>query len=288
LERKIIGRMEGEPSRQLHALVGLGELKHDLEAFPAGHPGRQLLPGLESTDPEDVFSVVPYEKGHTLLFTIEQLVGGPEAMESYMRAYVSKFADGGPIDTADWYAHLCAHFPSVDFAMSLDLPSWFKGEGMPPRLPSYDRTLLLAVEKFATEWLNIGGAPKSAEEDVYLTSFSAWQQMLFLDELGKQTTTSLSQALLATLNSAYALEQSQNVEIQMRWYKLALGHAYSAAYAGAAKFACQHGRMKYCRPIYKMLFANPASRQLALDTFIANRSFYHPVAAAMIAKDLQL
>lgn len=27
--------------------------------------------------PDDAFSIVPYEKGHTFLFYLEQLVGGP-------------------------------------------------------------------------------------------------------------------------------------------------------------------------------------------------------------------
>lgn len=253
------------------------------------HPGRQLLPDLRGTDPEDVFSVVPYEKGHTLLFTIEQMVGGPERMDEYLAAYIKAFGHGGPIDTATWYEHLCRHFADVDFS-SLDLSAWFKGAGMPPVIPDYDRSLLLAVESFAAAWLASGGAPKSVEDDEYLRSFSPWQQMLFLNKIEESSAADekVTPALLTALSEAYSLESSNNVEILMRWYKLALSHGHSPAYAGAARFATQHGRMKYCRPIYRLLFANEATKQLALDTFKEHRTFYHPVAAAMIAKDLGL
>ena len=44
------------------------------------------------------------------------------------------------------------------------------------------------------------------------------------------------------------------------------------------------------RPLYKTLFGCgwPEAAALALDTFKANRSFYHPIAAKMLAKDLGL
>jgi len=35
-----------------------------------------LVKDLVGIDPEDVFNTVPYEKGHTLLFYLETLLGG--------------------------------------------------------------------------------------------------------------------------------------------------------------------------------------------------------------------
>lgn len=39
------------------------------------HPHTCLVPNLKNTDPDDAFTVVPYEKGHTFLFYLEQLLG---------------------------------------------------------------------------------------------------------------------------------------------------------------------------------------------------------------------
>jgi leukotriene-A4 hydrolase len=36
-----------------------------------------LVPDLKEISPDDTFSCVPYEKGHTLLFHLEELAGGP-------------------------------------------------------------------------------------------------------------------------------------------------------------------------------------------------------------------
>ena len=45
------------------------------------------------------------------------------------------------------------------------------------------------------------------------------------------------------------------------------------------------GRMKYCRPIYRLL--NEVDRDLARKTFMEHGvSFLHPIAKAMVAKDL--
>lgn len=40
-------------------------------------PYTKLVPDLKGVDPDDAFSVVPYEKGFALLYYIETLVGGP-------------------------------------------------------------------------------------------------------------------------------------------------------------------------------------------------------------------
>lgn len=40
-------------------------------------PYTQLIPDLKGVDPDDAFSIVPYEKGFTLLFYLETLLGGP-------------------------------------------------------------------------------------------------------------------------------------------------------------------------------------------------------------------
>jgi leukotriene-A4 hydrolase len=74
---------------------------------------------------------------------------------------------------------------------------------------------------------------------------------MFLDELDRLSAGKLSATILSELDQTYQVSQSGNVEILMRWYQLCLHNDYEPAFAGAALFATQHGRMKYCRPIYK-------------------------------------
>jgi leukotriene-A4 hydrolase len=39
-------------------------------------PYTRLIPDLNGVNPDDAFSIVPYEKGFTLLFYLETLLGG--------------------------------------------------------------------------------------------------------------------------------------------------------------------------------------------------------------------
>ena len=48
------------------------------------------------------------------------------------------------------------------------------------------------------------------------------------------------------------------------------------------------GRMKYIRPLYRLLYQSGIGKTTALDTFKSSRQMYHPVAAKMVAADLGL
>lgn len=109
-----------------------------------------------------------------------------------------------------------------------------------------------------------------------------------LELIDRRTAGKMTPSALAALDERYALSDTGNVEIAMKWFMLCLHNNYQPAYQKAAAFAARHGRMKYCRPVLKTLFHCPGGRQLALDTFEENRAFYHPIAAKMIEKDLEL
>lgn len=48
-----------------------------IAAIGENSPLTCLVPDLKGISPDDAFSRVPYEKGHTLLFHLEELAGGP-------------------------------------------------------------------------------------------------------------------------------------------------------------------------------------------------------------------
>lgn len=48
-----------------------------VKALGEDNPFTQLVVDLTGIDPDDTFSSVVYEKGHTFLFYLEQLLGGP-------------------------------------------------------------------------------------------------------------------------------------------------------------------------------------------------------------------
>jgi hypothetical protein len=46
--------------------------------------------------------------------------------------------------------------------------------------------------------------------------------------------------------------------------------------------------MKFVRPLYRALHESEMGRDLAVDAFLKNKDFYHPICAKMIASDLKL
>lgn len=70
----------------------------------------KLIPNLTGVDPDDAFSTVPYEKGHTLLYYIEHLLGGPQVFEPFLKAYLDKYKYQS-IVTSTWKDYLYEYFP---------------------------------------------------------------------------------------------------------------------------------------------------------------------------------
>jgi leukotriene-A4 hydrolase len=91
LERKIIELMYGEDMSLLDANVGKGELKHAIQLLGEDHTFTSLNPELENIDPDDAFSVVPYEKGFTFLYYLETLVG-KENFQIILQDYIKKYS----------------------------------------------------------------------------------------------------------------------------------------------------------------------------------------------------
>ncbi len=54
------------------------------------------------------------------------------------------------------------------------------------------------------------------------------------------------------------------------------------------QFLKEQGRMKFLRPLYKALFKSKMGKDMAVQTFKEARQSYHPIAAKMVAADLQV
>lgn len=294
LERKILGRIHGEKHRHMHAIVGLGSLRDSIGQFPKDSPATQLVVDLRDTDPDDVFSTVPYEKGHTLLAYLEEQVGGPTVFEPYLRAHIQHFS-GKSITSEQWRAFLLKYFQDNPEATqkltNLDWNAWLCGRGMPPALPKYDDELVVPCRALAASYLPQSDASNTMTVDEahrLFASFTLQQKLIFLDAL-LDYKDRLDLATLGQLQSVHEIGKSTNVELLLKWYMLNLHLKDETVFPDVVKYITQHGRMKYNRPLYRLMAAVSAKgAKLAHDTFQEHRSFYHPIAATMIAKDLGL
>ncbi|KJH45033.1 putative leukotriene A-4 hydrolase/aminopeptidase [Dictyocaulus viviparus] len=137
LERKINGRLLGEPQRQFESECGFDEcLKNAVKTFGDTHEFTKLIPNLHGVDPDDAFSSIPYEKGSALLFTLEQLIGDSARFEKFLRTYIDKYALQS-VTTDCWKSELYSFFSDKKNILdNLDWNVWLFAPGVPPR-PKY-------------------------------------------------------------------------------------------------------------------------------------------------------
>ncbi|CAO3637411.1 unnamed protein product [Cunninghamella blakesleeana] len=291
IERKITGRLHGEAERQFSAIIGWKALKESVELFGADSPATVLKPDLSGgIDPDDYFSSVPYEKGFNLLYHIEKVVGGPSIFEPFLKSYVQKYA-GQSITTDDWKNYLFEYFEKthgqeyVDKLNTIDWNTWINGAGMPPVDPQFDTTLAKQCYDLADKWDKARqGSDLTEFAPSDIESFSAGQKIVFLEKL--TDCQPLPHELIKKMDELYKLTAIRNADIRFRWQNICLRTSYEPIYPEVVEFITEQGRMKFVRPLFRLLHEAKNGQQLAVDTYLKHRKFYHPIAATLIEKDI--
>ncbi|CAG8521677.1 7152_t:CDS:10 [Ambispora leptoticha] len=288
VERKILGRLHGEKERQFQSIIGYRHLMDSIEKFGADNPLTALAPKLDGVDPDDSFSSVPYEKGFNFLYYIEKIVGGPQVFEPYMKAYVKQFM-GRSITTDDWKDYLFKymeenHGPEKKEALlKIDWDRWINAPGLPPVKNEFDQTFSKACSQLAKRWDDArnndtfeGFSPNDIKD------FNSNQKMVFLQRLFECPP--FPYKAIEALDKVYNLTNVMNSEVRFWWQEVCLRTGYEPIFPHVVKFVTEQGRMKYVRPLYRSL--NRCNSELAKKTFLENKSFYHPIAATMIERDI--
>ncbi|RIB19601.1 leukotriene A4 hydrolase [Gigaspora rosea] len=289
IERKIMGRLHGEAAAEFDAIIGWRALEQDIKLFGENNVLTALTPKLKDVDPDDSFSSVPYEKGFNFLYHIQKVIGGSQNFEPYMKAHVQEFA-GKSITTDDWkrflYSFVEKNCPEKKTDLdNIQWDAWLHSPGMPPVKNEFDHTLAKACHELAERW------NRARDNQVFdefspddIKNFTPGQKMVFLERLFEFSP--LPFPVIEALNKFYSFMDVRNSEIRFRWQLVCLKSEYEPIFPYVVKFVTEQGRMKYVRPLYRLLNQTKNGSELAKKTFRENRSFYHPIAAAMIEKDI--
>merc|ERR550519_1787677 len=219
-ERKIKGRLEGEPTRHFSAIGGWNSLTETVEkVLGPTNPFTSLVVKLAGVDPDDAFSVVPYEKGSTFLWYLEDLVGGGDKMEVFLRTYYKKFAYKS-IDSETFKKYFLEYFSEVEAVKEIDWDTWFHSPGMPVYKPKFDDSLARVSWDLAGRWQEWDVAADCPFDGTELSKFSAGQTQVFLDTLLGGAP--LAVAKLDKMDQLYGLSGSGNVEIVFRWTRVGI------------------------------------------------------------------
>uniref|UniRef100_A0A182VM67 Leukotriene A(4) hydrolase n=2 Tax=Anopheles merus TaxID=30066 RepID=A0A182VM67_ANOME len=290
VEGKIVGRLSGNASRDFHALHGLSELSDCIKTQLADTPElTKLVVDLSECGPDDAFSTVPYIKGSTFLRYLEDLLGGPSKFEPFFRAYLDRFKYQSVL-TNDFKQMLYEWFredPNNEVLLErINWDLWLFGEGMPPVIPSYDRSMLEACLAHATLWAE-NDLDTIKNSPLVKQSLVSVQLIEFLAQLlERKKIVDLTAEKVALLGETYGFSTTKNAELRFRFVRLFIRARLIEKMDEILAFANSNFRMKFVRPVYKELGAWPQARPIAIENYNRVKDQMMTVCAYTVAKDL--
>jgi len=264
-ERRILENLDGAEAKSLGAAIGRNGLDEALAQFGPDSPFTRLKTDGKGMDPDEFYSLVPYEKGFLLVSLFEQ-AAGREKFDAFIKDYIQHFQFTS-ITTEEFLEFLDKALPGV--AAEVDAKRWIYQSGLPDNAPAFESPRLEMLQNLARGW-NDGLRPDPREGESW--SPEDWQ--IFLQELPRK----LSREDCRWLDESFHLTEQGNAEILCNWLIIAANSGYEPAFDRIRSFLSEVGRMKYLKPLYSALYAGEKTKTLAVEIFADNAGGYHPIA----------
>jgi leukotriene A-4 hydrolase/aminopeptidase len=270
-ERRILENLGGQEAKSLASAIGRNGLMEAMNSFGMDSPFTQLQTDSKGSDPDEFYSLVPYEKGYLFVALLEQ-AAGRDKFDAFIKKYIQHFSFTS-ITTAQFEEFLNAELPGV--ADQVRAQEWIHQAGLPDNAPVFASERLTMLENLAQSWSD-GGRPEVAAAKLW--SPEDWQ--IFLQALPR----TLPQKDCAWLDENFKLTAQGNSEILCNWLIIATGSGYEPTFERTARFLGDVGRMKYLKPLYTTLYAGEKTKDLAREIFAKNAAGYHPIARGGIER----
>ncbi|XP_058816536.1 leukotriene A-4 hydrolase [Topomyia yanbarensis] len=292
VEQKIVGRLFGSAVRDFHALHGLSELTDCIKTQLSATPElTKLVVDLSECSPDDAFSTVPYIKGSTFLRYLEDLFDGPAKFEPFFRSYLNKFKYQSVL-TSDFRTALYEWFradPANEVLLErIDWDQWLFGQGLPPVIPNYDRSLLDACKKHATLWAD-NELDSIKSSSILTEKLTSIQTIEFLAQLlDKKKIKDLTSEKIELLGQTYDLHATRNSELRFRFVRLYIRARMMDKMDEILSFLNSNFRMKFVRPIYKELAGWQEAKPIAVANYNKVKDQMMSMCAYGVSKDLDI
>ena len=264
-ERRIVEALHGEDAAVLGWAIGEKALQAEFERFGAEATVTRLRNDLRGTDPDDVFSSIPYEKGSRFMILLER-TAGRERFDAFIRRYIEHFRFTS-ITTEEFMEFVEEELPGV--AAEVDAQRWLYETGMPPNAPVFRSDRLEALTTLAADF---AAGTRPGPEDV--ASWSPAEMLVYLQHLPRP----VEEAACRWLDRNLELTSRGNYEILVEWLAIAAASDYEPAFPRLREVLLRVGRMKYLRPLYKALGGHPRTRALAREVYAAASPGYHELS----------
>ncbi|XAR72080.1 Leukotriene-A(4) hydrolase [Bertholletia excelsa] len=270
-ERRIVEAVQGENRAALNMGIGWRGLVEEIERFKDKMEFTKLKNNQEAVDPDDISSLIPYEKGFQFLWRIEQQIGRT-AFDEFIKKYIANFKFQS-IDTDMFLNFLKASVPGIE--NEIDLKLWTEGTGLPPDAKEPISDIYMRMLSLANEF-KLGRMP--SEDEVADWEGQEWE--LYLKNLPK----SVEASQISALDAGYRLAESKDCEVKVAFLQLAIASRCRDYYGEVEKTLKEVGRMKYLRPLYVELVQGGGKEEemFAKRVFSEARVGYHPIAQSVV------
>lgn len=269
-ERRILEELYGSEYADLQAVLRRNALQVHLDGFGPGSAYTKLRGDLEGIDPDEVYSLVPYEKGAQFVILLERAVGR-ERFDAFLRDYMRTFRFQS-ITTDEFLAFLDRELPGV--YASIEGRRWVEEPDMPANEVPVTSPRVEAVKTLAAGW-GAGTRPD-------LSVGQAWtpdEWVLYLQGLPRP----MDVRECRWLDETFDLTARGNWEVLVEWLTIAAASGYQPALPRVREVLSSVGRMKYLKPLYKALMLHDDTAAFARDVFAAARESYHPLSRGAVA-----
>jgi len=278
VQGRIVEAVYGKQQADEEFIIDANELRAQIKDGEIPPADQRLVPDLTGRGADDGQSEIIYTKGSWFLQWLEAKFGRA-AFDPFLRGYFDHFAFQS-ITTDQFVDYLKTNLlDKHPGKVTLDeVNAWIHQPGVPADAPLPTSTRFAAEDAERAQF--VAGKTDAAGLHAHKWTTQEWQY--FLDQLPDK----LPLAQMQALDTAYHLTGTRNAVIGVRWYKLAIGSDYAAAYPAMREQMLRIGRMILVVPLYEALAKTSNGRALAEKIYAEAKPGYHPMTRAAVEKAL--
>lgn len=273
-ERRIDEVLYGKEEAEIQEEFGRQALEAAVKDLGAGNKDTRLKADYTGRSADEGTNDIAYEKGYFFLRTIEQ-VAGRAKFDKFLRAYFDSHAFQS-LSTEQFVAYLNAHLIKGDTALENEIrvKEWVYGTGIPANVV-YPKNLWAKGGKFSKiEAIAQQFYKNELQGTSWANEMVTSNEKKFFISMLKQP---LSVAQMTFLDSKFNFTASNNTDIQLAWYTLAIRYSYTAANQRIEDYLAENGRMWHIIPLYKEMTKTPEGLKRARAIYKIARPNYHPM-----------
>jgi leukotriene-A4 hydrolase len=273
-EQRIMEKLYGKSYSDMLIVLGYEDLLATIADMGADNPDSKLKLRLNGRDPDDGMNDIAYEKGYSLLRTIEMAVGR-ERFDGFLKQYFNNHAFGSMTTEAfieEVNRELIKGDPELE--KKIDLQTWIYQPGLPATYPAPTSERFVAVDAQLAKW-KAGTSPGMLEGT---SKWSPHEWLRFINGLPQDMT--IDQ--MTALDKAFSFTNSKNAEIVSAWFEHVIRRKYTPGYKALEDFLVHVGRRKFVKPLFKAMAETEEGKAMAKDIYAKARPNYHSVTAGTV------